>query len=401
MYEPSYKTLKKYSDVLVKFALNGGKGIKAKEVVFLMLSESAKPILKPLMKSVLECNAFPLIKYIPEDIDYYLFENSNNNQIKYYPRNYLLERVKEIDHLVSIGSTNNKHELEKVDKKKILLRTKSSKFYKDALRKKEGKGMFTWTYALYGTEAMAREANLTLRDYWKQIIKACFLNYNNPLSKWREISKKMSKIKKLLNSLDIDTVQIKSPNTDLKIKIGKGRQWVGGSGRNIPSFEIFTSPDWRGTEGWMKSDRTIYRYGNLIEGIELEFKNGKVIKSKAKKNEKLLKEIIIVENANKIGEFSLTDKRFSNINLFMGETLYDENVGGKFGNFHIAIGSAFKDCYKNDAKNIKDKKLKKLGFNIDCAVHMDIISTDDRIVTAKLRNGEKKIIFKDGQFQID
>jgi aminopeptidase len=72
------------------------------------------------------------------------------------------------------------------------------------------------------------------------------------------------------------------------VKIGEKRQWVGGTGRNIPSFEIFTSPDWRGTDGWIRFNQPLYAYGTLIEGVELEFKKGIIVKAMAKKNEKVL-----------------------------------------------------------------------------------------------------------------
>src|SRR6185436_12865911 len=135
---------------------------------------------------------------------------------------------------------------------------------------------------------------------------------------------------------------------DLWVKLGEKRAWMGGSGRNVPSFELFTSPDWRGTEGWIKFNQPLYRYGNLITGIELEFKNGRVVKAKAKKNEQILKQMIATANADKVGEFSMTDKRFSHITKFMGETLYDENVGGPHGNTHVALGNVYHDCYAGD-----------------------------------------------------
>lgn len=66
--------------------------------------------------------------------------------------------------------------------------------------------------------------------------------------------------------------------------------------------------------------------GSIIRGIELRFEDGLVIESKATENEELLKQMIAQKDANKAGEFSLTDSRLSRITKFMGETLYDENV---------------------------------------------------------------------------
>ena len=126
----------------------------------------------------------------------------------------------------------------------------------------------------------------------------------------------------------------------------------------------------------------------------------KILSNSAKKNEKVLKEMIASdEGSNKIGEFSLTDSRLSRITKFMGETLFDENIGGKYGNTHIAIGSSYKDSYPGDPSKVAKATWKKLGYN-DSVVHTDIITTTKRTVTALLPGGSKKVIYQDGQFTI-
>ena len=69
------------------------------------------------------------------------------------------------------------------------------------------------------------------------------------------------------------------------------------------------------------------------------------------------------------------------------------------GNMHIALGKAFKECYRGDASKIKRGGWQKLGFN-DSAVHSDIISTAKRKVTAFLKDDTKKVIYEDGEFKI-
>ena len=181
-------------------------------------------------------------------------------------------------------------------------------------------------------------------------------------------------------------MHIEGPDADLWIKLGAKRAWLGGGGRNIPSFELFTSPDCRGTEGWIRFNQPLYRYGNKIEGIELQFKGGKVVKSSAKTNEKLLKEMIATPGANMVGEFSLTDKRFSRITKFMAETLFDENMGGPQGNTHVALGTGFKDAFAGNVAKLTNAQAKSLGIN-DSSVHTDIISTAPRTVTAHFKDG--------------
>src|SRR3972149_228576 len=91
------------------------------------------------------------------------------------------------------------------------------------------------------------------------------------------------------------------------------------------------------------------------------------------------------------------DSRHARITKFMAETLYDENVGGTYGNTHLALGMAYKDACVGNLAKMKDSEFKKLGFN-DSSVHPDIISTPRRTVTAHLKNGSTKVIYKDGKF---
>jgi len=162
---------------------------------------------------------------------------------------------------------------------------------------------------MYATQAMADEVNMTLEEYWQEIIQACFLNESDPVSKWKEVTAFIEDTKHKLDELQIESLHIVSDRTDLTVKLGDGRKWMGGSGRNIPSFEVFISPDWRGTNGHIQFTEPLYRYGNIITDAYLEFTDGLVTKATASSGEAILKDMIATENADKIGEFSLTDAR--------------------------------------------------------------------------------------------
>jgi aminopeptidase len=85
----------------------------------------------------------------------------------------------------------------------------------------------------------------------------------------------------------------------------------------------------------------------------------------------------------------------------MATTLFDENMGGAFGNTHIALGNAYKDTYTGDPATVSEEEWARVGYNSCPKVHTDIISTSDRTVMATLRDGSEKIIYKDGQFVLD
>ena len=134
--------------------------------------------------------------------------------------------------------------------------------------------------------------------------------------------------------------------------------------------------------------------------MRLTFADGRVTEASAEENERVLSEMIATEGADRIGEFSLTDRRFSRITRFMAHTLYDENVGGAFGNTHIAVGRSYQDAYAGDPSTVSDERWEQLGFN-NSSVHTDIVSTTDRRVTARLRNGGERVIYSDGEFTLD
>ena len=181
--------------------------------------------------------------------------------------------------------------------------------------------------------------------------------------------------------------------------MGRKRKWLGLSGRNIPSFEVFVSPDWRGTSGVYYADQPSFRSGNRVMGVRLEFKDGNVMGVSAKEGEAFVKEQLSMDpGAGRIGEFSLTDRRFSRINAFMANTLYDENYGGKFGNCHLALGSSYANSYRGKSSDLTRKLKQQLGFN-DSALHWDLVNTQKKRVTAKLNSGEKILIYENGEFK--
>jgi aminopeptidase len=199
--------------------------------------------------------------------------------------------------------------------------------------------------------------------------------------------------------LPIEWVHVEWEDVDLKVKIWTNRQRLGWSWRNIPSFEIFTSPDRRGTNGRIRFNQPLYHFGQIIKDIYLKFENGLIVDFDASHNKSGLEEMIKIPNANKVWEFSLTDGRFSHITKFMGETLYDENMWGPEGNTHIAIGSAYNETFAGDASKLTEQELADLWFN-QSAEHTDIISTKRRKVTATLSDGTEKVIYQNGQFTV-
>jgi aminopeptidase len=286
-----------------------------------------------------------------------------------------------------------------VDSKRIGKAAVSRKPLRDILDRREEKGEFGWTLCMLPTRELAKQAGLSVKQYETQVIRACYLDEEEPVRRWRGIFRDAMAIKKWLNPMAIQALRIESDHIDLLVKPGERRRWVGMTGHNIPSFEIFLSPDWRGTEGVYYANQPSYRNGNYVEGVRLVFRNGSVVKAEAAKGETFVREYIgLDKGAARVGEFSLTDKRFSRISRFMANTLYDENYGGLYGNCHIALGSSYSDSYSGDPSKLTRAMKKTLGFN-DSAIHWDLVNTENKRVTARLSGGEKRVIYEKGMFR--
>jgi aminopeptidase len=397
-YQLKPELIKKYAQILVHFALNSGEGLQPGEVVQVYVPDVAKPMALALQNEILQAGGHPLMRLLPTGFDRDYYTLANQEQLTHFPQEYKKAKAKLIDHQIQILADPYPEQLKQVEPKKVIAARDAQKPYKDWLMEKENQGDFTWTLALWGVQAKADKVGLTLEEYWQQIINAVYLDQADPIAKWQRIQALQEEIKAKLNALPIKSVHIKGPDADLTVQIGQDRRWVGGSGRNIPSFEIFTSPNWRGVEGWMRFNEPVYRYGNIIQDVYLQFKEGRLVKAVAEQGNKFLQEMVKSPNADKAGEFSLTDKRMSRITHPMAETLFDENMGGPYGNSHVAIGMAYKDCYRGeDSTELSKQDWEEKGFN-DAAEHTDFVSTTDRVVTATLADGSQQIIYQEGQF---
>jgi aminopeptidase len=253
---------------------------------------------------------------------------------------------------------------------------------------------------MYWTEAMAKEAWLTPEEYRDQIAKACFLNEEHPVQKWKETQKEIFRIKDKLNELKLEYVHVMWPDEDLKLRIWVDRLWRGWGWHNIPSFEVFTSPDCRDVNWWIKCNQPLYRYWSFVEWIRLEFKDGKLVKASADKNEQILQEMVKIEWMDHLWEFSLTDARISKITRFMAQPLFDENVWGEFGNTHVALWLWFAECYAWDKSKLDNLEFRKSIWLNYSAEHVDVISTARRKVMWTLQDGSEILIYEDWRFMI-
>lgn len=372
---------------------------KPGDFILLRFDTHAIPLAEVMFDLLIEKGMNPVPRQnMTSNMELSFYGKGNDSQLTDIPAGDK-EFVDNLHGLISLIAPASLTHLQNVDPKRIGMSAVARKFMRDIMEKNEQRGDFGWTLCVYPTEALAESAGLSMAQFKDQVIKACFLDTDNPPAKWDEIFNEAEKVKAWLNGLNIEHMNVKSENTDLIVVPGKDRRWLGVSGHNIPSFEIFLSPDWRGTEGIYYADQPSFRSGNFVEGVRLTFEKGIAVKTEAKTGEDFVtKQLTLDEGANRLGEFSLTDRRFSKINAFMANTLFDENFGGPNGNCHVAVGASYSDTYAGDQSTLDAAKKEELGFN-DSALHWDLVNTEEKTVTATLKGGEELVIYKDGEFQ--
>jgi aminopeptidase len=405
-YQPDPQVLERYGRVLVDFALGNGTGIKPGDTVLITGAEETKPLFAEACRAVWRSggNVIQLLATTKDaqlnlERDFYAL--AGEAQLDFFAEKVMRGLIDQCDHLLHIGGEDDPRAMADVDPGKMMRHQSAQMPMVAWQQEKEAAGLLHWTIGLWGTAGMAAEAGLSLEQYWQQIIRACFLDDSDPIARWREAQADIARYREWLNALPIERLHVEAEGTDLWLTIGQRRRWVSGSGRNIPSFEIFTSPDWRGTTGHISFSEPLYSHGKIARGIRLEFKDGLVSSATAEENGELIEQIVSAPGGNRVGEFSLTDARLSRIEHFMANTLYDENMGGPFGNTHLAVGMSLQDTYDGDAAKVGEEEWQELGYNLAAAVHNDIVSTTDRTVTAVMRDGSQRVIYAGGRFQLE
>ena len=394
------RQMERYCDVLIWALKAARKGrFEKNDIILIRYDLAATRMAEILHAKVLDMgmNAIPRMG-LTWAMEQSFFEKANNKQLVFLApgEKALLSHLNGSVYLYAPGSLTH---LSHIDPKRIGKAAVARKPLRDILDKRDERGKFGWSLCMVPTPALAKRAGLSTKQYTAQVIRACYLHKKDPVKEWKGIYRNAMAIKKWINNMEVKHYHVESKSVDLMITPGKNRKWIGLSGHNIPSFEIFLSPDWRGTEGVYFANQPSFRNGNYVEGVRIEFRKGNARRITAKKGKEfVVKQLSMDPGAKRVGEFSLTDKRFSKIDKFMANTLYDENYGGRYGNCHVALGSSYSNTYAGDASRLTKEKKKSLGFN-DSALHWDLVNTEEKRVTAYLRSGKKTVIYEDGMFK--
>jgi aminopeptidase len=326
---------------LAKLLVNYSVFVKPNENVIISGSTESEDLLLAIYKEVLLAGGHPIFRISPKNTSYFFYKHAKSHQIEKYPD--IIEMMINKSHkYIGVASEHNTKELSTCDPKKITARAKVMKKISDLICNNQPK-MYRVTTS-YPTEALAQDAEMSLHEYETFFYDAC-------LQDWKKLSKLMSKI--LSKFKENSSVHLIGKNVDLKMKV-HGKLAKADTGlENMPGGEIFMAPVRESLNGWIKFEYPAVRDGKEVSDVFLRFENGKVIESKASKNEDFLKEMLTTDqNASYVGELGIGCN--PKVNQFTKDLLFDEKIGGTI---HLALGAAYKDN----------------GGGNDSAIHWDIV----------------------------
>ncbi len=211
-------------------------------------------------------------------------------------------------------------------------------------------GAMNWVGIGAPTEGWARQVfgEPDIEQLWGKVSFCMRLDEPDPAAAWEEHIGRLVARAKRLDDLHADSLRYRGPGTDLTVGLLPNVHWASGATEtatgiryvsNMPTEEVFTSPDARRTEGTLRSTRPLPLGGQIVRGLELTFEGGRAVHVEAETGADLVRtHFATIENADRLGEVALVTKesRVGQTGLLFYDPLFDENA-----TCHIAYGSGF------------------------------------------------------------
>jgi aminopeptidase len=264
-----------------------------------------------------------------------------------------------------------------------------------------------WTISPFPTAAWAqvvfpdREPAAAVDALWRDLEHVCRLDEPDPVDAWQRRMRELWEAASRLDELDLDALRFVGPGTDLTVGLLPSSRFAkeGGSSTtrtgihhvpNLPTEELFTTPDPERTEGFVASTRPLDVNGSLVTGLRIRFEGGRAVEIEADENAEALRERCATDDgASRLGEVALVDgkSRIGRLGRTFFSTLLDENSAS-----HLALG----DAYSHPIADPAD--LPRIN---ESEIHLDfMIGSDEVTVSGVTRGGDEVPLLVGGAWQI-
>jgi len=297
--------------------------------------------------------------------------------------------------------------LQEVDSNRIPRITKADRQRKKAFYNYVHNDQIAWCVAAVPDPQWAQQilGAPDTEKLWELLTPILQLDHKDPNAAWQHKGEVSQKRVDVLDSWNLASLHFQSAVTDLTIGLNPTSYWTGGLSRtplgrtfqaNIPTEEIFTTPDYRKTEGHVTTTRPLQVLNTEVKGAWFDFKEGRVIQSGADKNGDILEKYLSLDKgASFLGEVALVDgdSPISQTGKLFHSILFDENAS-----CHIALGSGYTACFTNNQELNSDEACLKNGCNVSL-VHTDfMIGSDDLSIIGTDTHGRSYQLMENGRF---
>ncbi len=396
-----------------KLAIKHGVNLQLDQELIMTADINDAPLVRLLVKEAYQAGAKNVAVMFNDEISSLIrYQEASSNAIGYAPQWFYDSIARAYSEgaarLAITGS--NPALLRDIDPDKIATSSKVNAVASKEMMEYIGEFKVNWNIIGSPSAGWAKQVFPDLSEaeaiskLWDAIFVTARVNEEDPLAAWEQHCNNLEIHQNHLNSLNLDSVRFRGPGTDLTVGLAEGHIWVGGWGyakngvrcaANIPTEEVFTMPHRARVNGVASSTKTLSLRGQILEGIEVEFKDGKVVKASAKKGEEtFLKLLESDEGASHLGEVALVpnSSAVSKAGVVFHNTLYDENAA-----CHIAMGR----CYSENLKgwdDMSEDQRTEAGAN-DSIIHVDwMIGSAEVDVDGITKDGKTVPILKAGEW---